>query len=245
MFLYEIEKDFIAEGLTKECKIKLNQEKAENWLKTIAAFSSTVGGDLYVGVEDKSNKLIGFDYDELDVQRNIINNLVNEHIFPIPYLTFEYLSYKVRDSERYIIKVHVKESASKPVQLKYKGHKEYFKRRDGYTSNYTLEELRNDIINTSYTPYEKGTTKKAFKTSDFSKLFALYEEKNKGQKLTKKALEISGFISEDNMLSNGALLFKDDYNGILCDMSLLVFQGFSAGDNNAVTQDDFRGNIID
>jgi predicted HTH transcriptional regulator len=37
------------------------QEDAIGWLKSIAGFVNATGGDFYIGVEDKTNKLIGFD----------------------------------------------------------------------------------------------------------------------------------------------------------------------------------------
>ena len=67
-----------------ECNSRLNWEDIVSWLKTIAGFSNAFGGDFYIGVEDKTNKLVGFDRREADNERNYFNNQVNEHLVPAP-----------------------------------------------------------------------------------------------------------------------------------------------------------------
>lgn len=58
MFLEELVEDMQLENDELECKSRLNREDVVGWLKTIAGFANSVGGDIYIGVEDKSNKLI-------------------------------------------------------------------------------------------------------------------------------------------------------------------------------------------
>ena len=59
MFLEEITGDIKPESDKLECKAVLNREDVVGWLKTIAGFANASGGDFYIGVEDKTNKLIG------------------------------------------------------------------------------------------------------------------------------------------------------------------------------------------
>ena len=66
MILDEIIKIPILENLNIECKSRLNRENPEGWLKTIAGFSNADGGSFFIGVEDKSNKLIGFTRKDAD-----------------------------------------------------------------------------------------------------------------------------------------------------------------------------------
>ena len=61
MYLEEIVGNVQLENSTVECKSILNREDVVGWLKTIAGFANATGGDMYIGVEDKTNKLIGFD----------------------------------------------------------------------------------------------------------------------------------------------------------------------------------------
>lgn len=84
MLLEEIVPTPALENSEFECKARLNRDDVEGWLKTVAGFANADGGTLYIGVEDKSNKLIGFTRDKADSERNYFNNQVNEHISPRP-----------------------------------------------------------------------------------------------------------------------------------------------------------------
>ena len=70
------------EGFSLECKARLNRDNVEGWLKTVAGFANAEGGSFFIGVEDKTGKLIGFSRQEADAERNFFNNQVNEHVFP-------------------------------------------------------------------------------------------------------------------------------------------------------------------
>ena len=59
MYLEEIITDIKLESDKFECKARLNREDVIGWLKTIAGFANAGGGEFYIGVEDKTNKLIG------------------------------------------------------------------------------------------------------------------------------------------------------------------------------------------
>ena len=97
MYLEEITNEIMLENDRFECKSVLNREDSVGWLKTIAGFANAVGGSFFIGVEDKTNKLIGFDRKEADNERNYFNNQVNEHLVPRPQLKISFLPYKVRE----------------------------------------------------------------------------------------------------------------------------------------------------
>ena len=86
MYLEEIITDVKLESDKFECKARLNREDVIGWLKTIAGFANAGGGEFYIGVEDKTNKLIGFNRIEADNERNYFNNKVNEHLVPRPQM---------------------------------------------------------------------------------------------------------------------------------------------------------------
>ena len=79
MLLKEIEQNFITEDINYECKARLNQDKPLGWLKTICAFANSKGGILYVGVENKTFKLIEFEIDELDKEKLIFYHEITNH----------------------------------------------------------------------------------------------------------------------------------------------------------------------
>ena len=60
MFLEELLNNTVFENGEIECKQILNKDNIEGWIKTIAGFANASGGTMYIGVDDKTNKLIGF-----------------------------------------------------------------------------------------------------------------------------------------------------------------------------------------
>ena len=53
-------------GILKEGVNKGGTPEEISWLKTIAAFANTDGGDLYVGVEDRAHKIVAQDHTVAD-----------------------------------------------------------------------------------------------------------------------------------------------------------------------------------
>lgn len=91
MYLEEIVTGLQMENDRLECKSRLNRDDVIGWLKNIAGFANASGGDFYIGVEDKTNKLIGFDRKAADQERNYLNNQVNEHLVPRPQLKISFI----------------------------------------------------------------------------------------------------------------------------------------------------------
>lgn len=82
MFLEELVGAVRLEDDRMECKARLDRQKPQGWLKTICGFANAEGGTLFLGVEDKTGKLLGFERREADNERNYLNNQINEHISP-------------------------------------------------------------------------------------------------------------------------------------------------------------------
>ena len=119
MLLDDIIKISAMESINLECKARLNRDDTEGWLKTIAGFSNAEGGTFFIGVEDKSHKLLGFSRKDADSERNYFNNQINEHISPRPAFKISFIPYEVRDAKLFVIRIDVSESPVKPVILKY------------------------------------------------------------------------------------------------------------------------------
>ncbi len=245
MYLEEITNEIMLENDRFECKSVLNREDSVGWLKTIAGFANAVGGSFFIGVEDKTNKLIGFDRKEADNERNYFNNQVNEHLVPRPQLKLSFLPYKVREEERYIIRVNVPESTIKPVVLKYKGIPSIFMRRDGFTNGATYEEIIEMSIKSKNTQYDIQVSDEKYDFNKITKLREFYREHTDGRELKEKALRSMGFMNEDNYLLNGAVLFLDDYAGKKTEVMCSVYSGFNKGSQRIVTVNRFNGNITD
>ena len=233
------------ENATVEFKIRLNHEDIEGWLKTVAGFSNASGGTIYAGVEDKSGKLEGYTDAEADNERNFFNNSVNQHVFPNPVIQTDFIPYEIRGKKLYVIRIKVGESAVKPVILKYHNVPAIYMRRDGYTNGATYEEIINMCRNTGKTQYDAVFSGVKYCRDDFSKLFLFHKERTGGKELTDKALQGIGFFNSDGFLSNGALLFRDDYEGDKTALQCSVFSGLTRGSDRISSIKKFQGNLID
>lgn len=243
MYLDEIIGDVKLESDKFESKAVLNREDVIGWLKSIAGFANASGGDFYIGVEDKTNKLIGFDRKAADNERNYFNNQVNEHLTPRPQMKISFIGYKINGKERFIIKIAIDESAVKPVILKYKNIPSIFMRRDGFTNGATYEEIIEMSVKSKKTQYDILVSDVKYESDKFLDLHRFYKEHNKGKVLKEKALQSLGFVNEEGYLLNGAVLFMDDYNDKKTEVQCSVFSGFNKGSDRVVTINRFNGNI--
>ena len=107
MNLAELIPNIACENTMFECIDFLDRNNSEVWLKTVSGFANSKGGTFYIGVEDKTNTLIGFSQKDADNERNYFNNQVNEHIYPRPEIIFDFIPYKTEDSELFIIKIYI------------------------------------------------------------------------------------------------------------------------------------------
>ena len=243
MYLEEIINDVQLESDRFECKSILNRNDVVGWLKSIAGFANAYGGDFYIGVEDKTNKLIGFDRKAADNERNYFNNQVNEHLTPRPQMKISFVRYEIKNSERFIIRVSIPESSVKPVILKYKNIPSIFMRRDGFTNGATYEEIIEMSIKSKKTQYDILVSDVKYDPKKISMLHAFYSEHNEGKELKEKALQSMGFYNEEGYLLNGAVLFLDDYSEKKTEVQCSVFSGFNKGSERIVTINRFNGNI--
>lgn len=244
MYLEEIVEGIQLENDKFECKSILNREDVVGWLKSVAGFANASGGDFYIGVEDKTNKLIGFDRKGADNERNYFNNQVNEHLTPRPQMKISFIRYETKNGERFIIRVSIPESVVKPIILKYKNIPSIFMRRDGFTNGATYEEIIEMSIKSKNTQYDLLVSDISYEPDQFSTLQAFYQDHNNGKELKEKFLKSVGFYNEEGFLLNGAVLFKDDYSGEKTGVQCSVFGGFNKGSERIITINCFQGNLI-
>lgn len=245
MFLEDIVDTDKYESFEMETKARLNREDIVGWLKTIPGFANAKGGVMYIGVEDKTNKLIGFDRIAADNERIFFTNQINEHIYPYPPIDIEFIPYMNNGKELCIIKVTVYESPVKPILLKYKGLYGIFMRRGGYTNEADYEEMTNMFVSNRDTQFDTTDTGVEYNRSSFSKLLGYYSEHNEGRELSDMELKSVHFFNNRNMLKNGALLFMDTYNGERTAVQCSIFSGFTRGTDRVVTAKKYQGNIIE
>lgn len=245
MLLDEITDTLAIETGNMETKARLNRDNVEGWLKTIAGFSNAEGGTFFIGVEDGSGKLIGFDRAEADKERNFFNNQINEHVFPRPDYHVSFLRYENNGRELFVIQATVRESPVKPVVLNFNDVPAIYMRREGFTNGATYEEIISMSVQSRKAQYDRLDSDASYRRSDFSKLLRFYSDHNDGRELSDKALASIGFFSTEGKLRRGALLFSDGCTDTKTNIMCSVFSGFNKGSERIVSINRFTGNLID
>ena len=228
-----------------EYKVKLDRNNTAGWLKTVAGFANADGGTLFVGVEDHAAKLIGFERTDADAERNYFNNQVNEHLTPRPPYKIHFLRYEVRQKERYILQIQVESSPIKPVIAKFNGIPSIFMRREGFTNGATYEEIISMSIHSQHASFDTLLTDEIYNPDDYKTLKTFYRQHSGEKELSDKSLASLGFFDENKHLTNGAILFKDSYNGDKTAVQCSLFSGFSKGSERIISVNRFNGNITD
>lgn len=245
MFLEEILCSNIFEDKEIECKQFLNRDNIEGWIKTIAGFANANGGIMYIGVDDKTNKLIGFERKQADNERNFFNNQINEHLSPRPPYKINFIGYKVRETELFIIAIKVEKSPVRPVIVKFKNVPSIYMRREGFTNGATYEEIIEMSLSSQNKSYDTLVSDQLYKRDNFTKLFKFHDEHTNDKKLTDKALVSMGFFDENGYLANGAAMFADDYKDNKTTVQCSAFSGFNKGSERIVTVNKFTGCLTD
>ena len=231
----------------KKCEYKqiLNEgDKALGWLKTVCAFANTLGGDLYVGVKDKSFDVIGLKKEIVDKMVQIFIREIKEHITPLIEYEIEYLPFNKNNETLYVIRFKINKK-NQIYYLKFNGFSSVFIREEGRNSLATPEIMSSLFASYSFIPYDKEFSNIKFFKDDFKKLFSIYKERNNNNELTIKELLSIGFISKDNYLSKGALLFKDNYKGNETLTILNKWEGINKGGNKYISGGELNNNILD
>ncbi len=244
MILTDVFNDFDVEDGKFESKARLDRQNVLGWLKTIAGFSNAKGGFFVVGVEDKTNKMIGFELNELDSEKLFFYNQIKEHFDTLPEIESKTMSYEINGKKRYILVFHVLESSIKPVILKMQGAPLIYVRRDGYSNYATVEEIMKMAKYSINPKYDRDKTDIIFNFDDFTKIKKFYFD-NVGKELTIKDLESIGFYDENKRLYKGSNLFRDDYDGKDLHVVFCLYKGLTRGDNVILSSNEFKGNAID
>ena len=192
------------ESMNLEMKIRLDHKDTLGWLKTVAGFANAGGGEMYIGVEDRTNKLVGFDRKEADNERNFFNNEVNEHLVPRPETSVSFISYENNGRSLFVLRIRIPESAAKPVTVKYKGALGIYMRRDGFTNGATLEEIIAMSVQSSKVAFDLQNTDVTYRKEDFSKLFEYAREHTGGRELTESKLDSIEFFDSEKKLKRGS-----------------------------------------
>lgn len=214
------------------------------WLRTLAAFANTQGGRLYIGVEDRTHKVVALDHRTADKVSLMVHRQIREKVDPM--LDYDIKAHPLPDSSptRYVLCVQVRRSVNLPVTVHVNGMMGIYVRRFGRTESASSEQLRELVLQSDNIPYDQPFTQSRFRREDFQKLFDLHKRRT-GEILSKKALISMGFMSVDELLSKGALLFADACSDERTRMTLTHWPGDTKGSDTVLASQDYTGNLLD
>lgn len=108
--------DIISSGETSRVQFKKQLNNQDGFAAEMIAMANSKGGDILIGVEDKTGKVVGLDYRELQsigsTIANIATNLVKPQIFP----TTEVVNVDMGREVKKVLVVHVEEGIAKPYK---------------------------------------------------------------------------------------------------------------------------------
>ena len=105
-------KDLCLCGETTKVQFKETFTSQKEIAKEMIAFANTKGGVILFGVEDKSGKLVGLSYDEIQVISRELGNAANEQVRPTIYIDTEV----VRTEEKHFLVCSIEEGKNKPYK---------------------------------------------------------------------------------------------------------------------------------
>lgn len=245
MYIEELIPGINLEDYNNEFKGMIDDRQGRDigWLKTLAAFANASGGNLYVGVDNRTHEVMSLDHHTVDQITLMISRDIREKVTPQIQYHIDALPAGRTVPTRYILLVRVEASHELPVSVHEHGLLGIYVRNFGQTSLATPEQIRNMVLMSDSIPYDRPFTDKIYREEDFRHLFH-YAEARKIH-ITEKSLISCGFMSSDKALSRGALLFRDDCSTSLTRISATVWPGVSKGDSVVLAADEFTGSLID
>ena len=229
-------------GIIEEGVSDSGKPKEIGWLKTIAAFANSKGGKIYIGVDNKTHRIMALEHTLADKTVMMIHRQIRNRVEPS--IDYEISSVSCPDTHpiRYVLCVEVRPSKNLPVVIHEEGLLGIYIRIFGETVLATPEQVRELILMSENTPYDRTFTALPFHKKDFSRLFQFLSDHE--IQVTDKELISIGFMSDQLMLSRGALLFKDDCKDLRTKAVATAWPGLSKGSSVVNASEEYVGDLL-
>ncbi|MEE3487549.1 MAG: ATP-binding protein [Bulleidia sp.] len=243
MYIEELVPGVNLEDYHNEFKGIIDENTKElDWLNTIAAFANTEGGCLYIGVDNRTHKVLALDHHTIDKVSLLVQQKIKERITPSVRYRVDTIPVNGITPARYVLKIVVERSPQLPVTYHKDGLLGIYVRNFGQTVLASPEQIKEMILNSDDSVYDSQLTDEIYRKEDFSVLLG-YAEK-KGVSISEKALVSAGFMDAEGKLSKGALLFRDDCHKGVTRISAALWPGFSKGSSMVLASKVFEGDLI-
>lgn len=231
-------------GLIDSGKNKNGESKELIWLKTIVAFANTSGGTMYIGVEDKSHKILALDHKNVDKVTRLINTMIKTRIKPNIQYHLSTIKVPNTSPERYVVCLKVEKSNIIPVMLTAgDGLLGIYVRNFGESDPATPDQLKDMVYMSEQIPFDSPISDANYKKENFTKMFKIAKEKSVN--ITEKKLISIGFMDSHHKLAKGSLFFEDDIETSQTRVTANVWEGISKGSNIILAHQIFQNNILD
>ncbi len=228
-------------GILLEGSGKDGQNMEMTWLKSIAAFANCEGGSIFVGVEDKTHKIVSLSQQEADKQALLVQREIRQKLEPDINYSIKPLPIKGKET-RYILEIRVNPSPSKPIFVHEKGAAIVFVRDFSSSRLASPEEIRDLVLSSENISYDSFFTEQIYNENDFTSLQKAAMAA-KGEELTKKQLVSIGFCNDGFKLSKGALLFRDGCRSELTRVDVTFYPSINKGERIMLAPSTFVGPI--
>ena len=183
-------------------KIEYKRELTDDVKKEIIAFLNTVGGTIYVGVNNDKTIYKPFLEEKRDIIELTISNWITNAIYPSTYGLIKHYF----DSKGVLV-IKVYEGNHKPYYLKDKGPKPsgVYKRVGSSKRMASDEDILEMLLESRNYSYETDTSKEQLLTFEYTE--KVFKEKN--IKFTKRDKVSLGLINNEGKYTNLAYLLSD------------------------------------
>lgn len=109
--------DILQQPEGRRLEFKSDLPTSADLSKTMISFANDAGGELYLGIDDKTREVTGVHEDQLIELEEKISNIVHDQCAPIilPEITF------LRHDDKHIVKTKIYKGSAPPYHLKNKG----------------------------------------------------------------------------------------------------------------------------
>lgn len=192
----------ISTGETSKVQFKELLPHKDSVAQEIVAMSNSLGGVILLGVEDVTGEIKGLSAEQIEEYDRTVSQ-VADNIKPIVYITTEVVKVEVKQSEKNILIVHIKEGINKPyktakgeIYVKQGSNKRLITdnaeimRLFQHSGNLLADEM--EVYNTSIDDINQ-------------EVFADYFKKEFGQSYEEKGLTFEEALKAKRILRNGQL----------------------------------------
>ncbi len=239
-YLVEIIDKLKFESTEIEFKLKLekDQEKVEKWLKTLAAFSNSDGGIMYVGVNN-DGLAVGITKKEVDEYKNLIYKVINRYLFPHINPFFELYEC---EKDKYVLEIKIDPSEELIVYKVGDFNEKVYIRCDGASLPASVKQILQ--LGKRTFGVDREVLDRVYQKTDFT-LF-----NNLGRKYRKDSLEPTldiliskEVVKEDGRITEGLRMFSDKYESDDTLISCRIWNGNNKGIDEMLDKKEFKGSL--